>query len=91
MSYLIISVISYPGSFTAIHQDGFGTVDSGHLCLQGANEVVMLRRLPEVHKKNAMHLLYGITDYDPLHELPHGDMLVSTVLAVLTQNEGCLF
>ena len=27
------------GSFTAVHQDGFGTVDSGHLCLSGFNEV----------------------------------------------------
>jgi len=63
------------GSFTAVHQDGFGTVDSGHLCLSGFNEVVMLRRMPENHKGNALRLLYGETSYDPLHELPHGDLL----------------
>ena len=36
----------------------------------------MLRRLPEDHKANALQLLFGTTKYDPLHELPHGDMLV---------------
>lgn len=36
----------------------------------------MLRRMPENHKGNALRLLYGETSYDPLHELPHGDLLV---------------
>jgi hypothetical protein len=40
-----------PGSFTTLHQDGNGTVDSGHQCLAGYNEVVMLLRMPESHKK----------------------------------------
>lgn len=46
--------ISPPASFTKMHQDGAGTVDSGHVCLSGYNEVLMLRRLPEAHKKYAM-------------------------------------
>jgi hypothetical protein len=29
-----------------VHQDSNGTVDSGHLCLTGYNEVVMIRRHP---------------------------------------------
>jgi hypothetical protein len=48
-----------PSSFTHFHQDGHGTVDSGHLCCRGYNEVVMLRRLPERHKNHALHLLTG--------------------------------
>jgi len=69
-----------PESFTQVHQDGHGTVDSGHLCLKGYNEVVMLRRLPEGHKLNALSLLRGEgegTNYDGLYGLPHGDNLVS--------------
>lgn len=27
-----------PGSFTSFHQDGFGTVDSGHTCISGTLE-----------------------------------------------------
>jgi hypothetical protein len=46
--------ITPPGSFTKFHQDGHGTVDSGHQCLRGYNEVVMLRRLTETHKINAI-------------------------------------
>ena len=41
------------GGFTQTHQDGHGTVDSGHSNLSGYYEVVMLRRLPECHKLNA--------------------------------------
>ena len=46
-----------PASFTQFHQDGHGTVDSGHTCLSGYNEVVMLRRMPEVHKIRALDIL----------------------------------
>lgn len=48
-----------PGSVTAFHQDGHGTVDSGHQCLQGRNDVVMLRRMDEQHKLNALKILAG--------------------------------
>ena len=51
--------ITPPSSFTQFHQDGHGTVDSGHFCYRGYNEVVMLRRLPERHKHNALRLLQG--------------------------------
>ena len=68
-------------SFTQVHQDGYGTVDSGHLCLAGYNEVVMLRRLTERHKKHALSLLRGedrTMCYDGLYDLPHGDHSVRT-------------
>ena len=45
------------GGFTQMHQDGHGTVDSGHYNLSGYNEVVMLRRLSECHKLNACVLI----------------------------------
>jgi len=37
--------VTPPGSFTHFHQDGHGTVDSGHQCLRGANEVKLRLRL----------------------------------------------
>lgn len=70
-----------PESFTQVHQDGHGTVDSGHLCLSGYNEVVMLRRMPERHKIHALSLLRGEgrqgAEYDGLYSEPHADQLVS--------------
>lgn len=75
------SYITPPESFTQVHQDGHGTVDSGHLCLAGYNEVVMLRRLTERHKKHALSLLRGEgrgKDYDGLYDLPHEDNSVRT-------------
>ena len=41
------------GGFTDVHRDGDGTVDSGHMNLHGYNEVIILRRLPEIHQINA--------------------------------------
>ena len=70
-----------PGAFTAFHQDGHGTVDSGHCCLGGFNEVVMLRRLPERHKRHALRFLTGSYKknaggtFEALYNLPHGDGL----------------
>ncbi|CAM9790986.1 unnamed protein product, partial [Choristocarpus tenellus] len=51
--------ITPPGSMTHFHQDGHGTVDSGHQCLTGRNRVIMLRRLSEHNKKRAMNILKG--------------------------------
>ncbi|KAL3799181.1 hypothetical protein ACHAW5_005458 [Stephanodiscus triporus] len=63
-----------PTTFTNFHQDGHGTVDSGHWCLTGYNEVVMLRRLTERHKFHAVQLLTGTSDaYGTLYGLPHRD------------------
>ena len=72
-------------SWTFFHQDGNGTVDSGHQCLTGRNHVIMLRRLNEADKKRAMMILGGdlrkggdqgaeggMTGGDSLYELPHG-------------------
>lgn len=71
--------VTPPGSFTHFHQDGHGTVDSGHMCLSGYNEVVILRRLPLARKKHAIQLLtHGSSSlFDPLNDLPHNDKLVS--------------
>ena len=58
-----------------------GTVDSGHLCLSGYNEVVMLRRLMERHKCHAIQLLTGTSDsHSTLYGLPHRDGLVCLLL-----------
>jgi hypothetical protein len=76
--------ITPPSSFTHFHQDGHGTVDSGHLCIHGYNEVVMLRRLTERHKKHALWILSGkLTSesesttrfFDGLYSEPHSDEL----------------
>jgi hypothetical protein len=79
-----------PESFTQCHQDGHGTVDSGHLCLAGFNEVVMIRRLSQRHKLHALALLKGEDvglRYDGLYDLPHGDGLVSArSLACVTRS-----
>jgi hypothetical protein len=65
---------------------GSGTVDSGHLCLTGYNEVVMLRRLPSTdHEKIAMG-----DDIEYLLDLPHTDVPVSTTIwFVLASNHDC--
>lgn len=78
--------VTPPASFTHFHQDGHGTVDSGHLCLTGFNEVVILRRLTERHKKHALMILTGNLDsarkneetkyFDGLYQEPHDDKLV---------------
>lgn len=47
------------GSMTPFHQDGNGTVDSAHQCLKGRNRVVMLRRMDEDDKRNALRILSG--------------------------------
>jgi hypothetical protein len=61
-----------PGGFTSFHQDGYGTVDSGHTCLTGYNEVVMLRRLPEDFKREAMgKMATGGNGGDALYNPPH--------------------
>ncbi len=71
--------VTPPASFTHFHQDGHGTVDSGHLCISGFNEVVMLRRLTERHKKHALWILSGKKEggyhFDGLYSMPHGDGL----------------
>jgi hypothetical protein len=53
-----------PGPHTHLHQDGLGSVDSAHLCISGYNEVVILRRLPEQHKRNAISLLFDLKEED---------------------------
>lgn len=62
--------IGVPGAFTSFHLDGRGTVDSAHLCLQGENEVIMLRRLSRSNNAIAMRILSG--GRSGLNSLPHG-------------------
>ena len=64
--------ITPPGASTYFHQDGHGTVDSGHLCLSGDNEVIMLPRLGRDRTKEALEILRGDQNYDLLEE-PHSD------------------
>jgi hypothetical protein len=72
-----------------MHQDGHGTVDSGHSVLSGYNEVVMLRRIPECHKLNACRIIPSLRGCRTLQEaratlykLPHDDGRVSGFLLV---------
>jgi hypothetical protein len=62
--------VAPPGAVTWFHEDGHGTVDSGHQCLLGENEVVMLRRMPEEHKQRAIRLLANDREYS-LRDKPH--------------------
>jgi hypothetical protein len=74
--------VSGGGGFTHMHQDGHGTVDSGHTVVSGYNEVIMIRRMPESHKNKVVKIVSSQTqtngksvgDYDPLYKLPHGDV-----------------
>lgn len=69
-----------PGGFTHFHQDGFGTVDSGHLNLRGYNEVVMTRRLPERHKRQvALDIQRGAEVFNATYSQPHSDSKVSNL------------
>jgi hypothetical protein len=55
------------GGGTPWHVDGDGTVDSEHTNLHGYNEVVILRRLREDYRKDAMKLCDSLS----LTTLPH--------------------
>jgi hypothetical protein len=44
-------------AYTSFHEDGSGTVDSGHLCLCGFNEVIILRRLEGREREEAARIL----------------------------------
>jgi hypothetical protein len=64
--------ISPPGGRTWFHEDGHGTVDSGHQCLSGQNEVIMLRRITdEPSRLNALHALNSGDVLD--NARPHDD------------------
>ena len=53
------------GDFTSLHQDGNGTVDSGHCCHEGDNEVLMLQRGTDKQMKQIKTILVGDSCYDP--------------------------
>lgn len=86
-SFLISHCCTLGGGYTQVHQDGHGTVDSGHSNLSGFNEVVMLRRLPECHKLQAcmsIPTLSGVRiaqdAINTLYKLPHDDGRVSSII-----------
>jgi hypothetical protein len=88
--------LTSPGAFTQLHQDGHGTVDSGHFNMCGYNEVVMLRRLTERHKIEACKLMRyptgltaSATRYDPVNGLPHDEAEVSVILCCIVRQ--CMF
>jgi hypothetical protein len=56
------------GGFTGLHQDGNGTVDSGHTVLQGHNEVIVFRRTNETESRE---IYMEVTGVDGLCVLPH--------------------
>jgi hypothetical protein len=62
--------VTKPTTFTSFHQDGNGTVDSGHYCHKGYNEVILFRRLSQSQEKQMEAILFG-ESYDPLK--PHGN------------------
>jgi len=64
--------ITPPGAMTWFHEDGHGTVDSGHQCLRGRNEVIILKRMGEEEKTKALEVLRGRTGYT-LSTLPHDE------------------
>jgi hypothetical protein len=77
---LLTSRFNAGGGYTQVHQDGHGTVDSGHSNLSGYNEVVILRRLPECHKLNACDMVPALEGgrrehqaMNMLYRLPHDD------------------
>lgn len=59
-----------PGAFTWFHEDGHGTVDSGHQCLRGRNEVVMLKRMDAEQKTEALKVPHQ-RDMSDKHALTH--------------------
>jgi hypothetical protein len=69
------------GAYTSVHQDGHGTVDSGHTCLKGHNEVVLLRgSMPGNCKIKACSLIPGAPGDGSkvLYTLPHQEGEVET-------------
>jgi hypothetical protein len=58
-----------PGTFTQLHQDGNGTVDSLHYCHKGFNEVLMMPRGTDKQMNEATKILVGDVvekeKYDP--------------------------
>lgn len=57
-----------------MHQDGYGTVDSGHYVVSGYNEVVMLCRLPQQHKEEACKILFSSTGASSKVKQPEFDL-----------------
>ena len=69
--------ITPPGGRTWFHEDGHGTVDSGHQCLTGHNEVIMLRRV--VDEPTRLNALSRLNHGEALDNTrPHDDATLST-------------
>lgn len=80
--------LTVPGAFTGFHMDGNGTVDSGHSCISGPNEVVMLRRLPMPQTD----IILKIDSGTGLGSLPHNRSEVSChTVDIAYLEEQCVF
>ena len=78
--------VAASNSYTGFHQDLYGTVDSVHYCHTGCNEVVMLGRLSDAQKMEAMRILFSQAHsksdakkfaLNVLSDLPHSPTSVS--------------
>jgi hypothetical protein len=57
-----------------LHQDGAGTVDSGHYCHAGYNDVIVMSRGTESQMQHAMDVLFGNVKCDACDRYkPHDD------------------
>lgn len=77
------------GAFTGAHEDGFGTLDSGHLCLAGYNEVVILRRLDERHKEKAADIMGFNLSKRPNDEKQKGKVFSWPTTQMIQQLKEC--
>ena len=74
--------ISPPGGITQLHLDAFGTVDSGHLCLSGYNEVLLFDRM-SAFDMNEITKQYS--KVSPKKLFANHITLVFTMISMLTQ------
>jgi hypothetical protein len=57
-----------------LHQDGAGTVDSGHCCHAGYNDVLVMSRGTETQMQKAMNMLFRNVKCNAYnHYKPHDD------------------
>ena len=73
--------VAASNSYTGFHQDLYGTVDSVHYCHTGFNEVVMLGRLSDAQKMEAIWILFS-----QAHSKSDAKKFVLNVLSDLTHS-----
>ena len=93
-------------SYTGFYQDLYGTVDSVHYCHSGCNEVVILGRLSDTQKMEAMRILFSQAHsksdaqkfaLNVLSDLTHSSTSVSKlssyfeIVSLLLYSLACIF